>query len=157
MSQIRNLIVSYGALNSRERIFIAEEYSMFFPGFRVGLRSHNKANEKQKGSSSADSAVLRDFLTCAHARIRTGRNGWPNCELRSAHVHGGKFSSVYVGAALHAFCLPTPDSRLPHIYNRKQENQPADVREAFPRRRKIERDLTVARFVYYANYAKLCS
>lgn len=72
MSQIRNLIVSYGALNSRERIFIAEEYSMFFPGFRVGLRSHNKANEKQKGSSSADSTVLRDFLTCAHAQVGAG-------------------------------------------------------------------------------------
>lgn len=154
MIQIRNLIVSYGALNSRERIFIAEEYSTFFPGFRVGLRSHNKANEKQKGSSSADSAVLHDFLTCAHAvYTQVGAGGL----IASCGLHGGKFSSVYVGAALHAFCLPTPDLRLPHIYNRKRENQPADIREALPRRRKIERDLTVARFVYYANYAKLCS
>lgn len=79
-------------------------------------------------------------------------------------LHGGKLSSVYVGAALHAFCLSTPDSRLPHIYHRKRENQPADVREAFPRKkkkgkkeRKIKHDLTVRGFVNYANYAKLCN
>lgn len=125
MSQIRNLIVLYGALNSRERIFIAEEYSTFFPGFRVGLRSHNKANENQKGSSSADSAVLHDFLTCAHARIRTGRSGWPNCELLCPCARR-EFSLCVCGSCF--ACVLPSDARLATPTHIQQETRKSTSR-----------------------------